>query len=88
MIKARVLVFKNRNTNLVTYLYSGFKDKNFGENPCYQFKSKEIPITGIFTGYPLNIMIEWMNKSGYELVGNYPLQDGSVAFNAATKKLM
>ena len=48
--------------------------------PHYQFSSKEIPITGTFTGYPKRIMIEWLKQ---EIFSTFSLND-SVTITVAT----
>jgi len=64
----KVFVFKNRQTGWETKLFQGFKRIEDGKDiPVYQLASKEIPITGDFTGYPPHIVCNWMDKIGYEL---------------------
>ena len=77
----KMFVFKNRQTELVTNLYLGFR-KVEGKNdlPVYHFSSKEIPITGEFTGFPTHIMIEWMDKIGYKLEMTLKLDKNRVCY--------
>jgi len=72
----KLFVFKNRQTELTTNLYLGFKK----DMPVYQFSSKEIPITGEFTGFPTHIMIEWMDKIGYKLEMTLKLDKSRVCY--------
>ena len=72
-IKNRVLVFKNPKNDLTTQLHMGYIDGK----PVYQFSSKEIPITGEFTGYPKTIFMNWMKKIGYEYMGEYAYHHGN-----------
>ena len=66
----KVLVF--RKDNRVTLLFMGNKDST--DIPCYQFSSKEIPITGEFTGFPKGHMIQWMKSIGFDFIGELSLK--------------
>jgi len=77
----KCLIFKNRVTKLTTLLFMGFKD----DVPYYQFSSKEIPITGIFTGYPKMTMIKWMSNMGYDFITENNINSGNEYFDGYSK---
>jgi hypothetical protein len=56
----------------------GFNDEG---QPVYQIASKEIPITGEFTGYPKHIMVKWFMSMGYTLVSDTILKGTNVFRN-------
>lgn len=70
MKKVRVMSFQNQKTGNITNLFLGFTDNV----PVYQFDTKEIPITGEFTGFPKSIMIKWMESIGYTLESDIPVR--------------
>lgn len=70
MKKVKVLTFQNLVTGKETQLILGFTD----DKPVYQFNSKEIPITGEFTGFPKSIMIKWLEGIGYKLTNEVSIR--------------
>lgn len=60
-VTAKVHVFVNSVTKDTVKLYSGFVNNK----PYYRIDSKRIPITGEFTGYPVNVMKKWFEEIGY-----------------------
>ncbi len=66
----KIVVFKNRATKKDTYLHMGENDL---KQCCYSISSKEIPITGDFTGFPFSIMLQWFNSIGYDCTHTIPV---------------
>ena len=66
----KALIFKKGSRE--TLLFIGDKDDT--GIPCYQFSSKEIPITGEFTGFPKSHMIQWMKSIGYDFISEIKLE--------------